>query len=344
MNTRPSFPEIGRIRKGEAKKLGENKPGKDLTYFRFDIDRNETEAIAWVKENFPKEPRELFFMLPFRTVEENYYRCREAWVGGGLLHRCSEQEHWEDGAIQFERGLDGKPVVDNYRPEKICELSAIKYINRKTKQTAEAHCKSVGRLKIFFPQMERLVFFTVITTSIHDTENLYNELEGYKNIGPRGLIGVPFILKRVPKKISVPAEDGGRMRLEKWMLHIEVHPKYASKAIRAMTAAADFPMLEAPKNVKAEEWASDEEPNPDEFSPTPPDENLGAEEGEYREETEPEIVYPEHLTVDTYTNFAKKNGVDVPTSGAILKECKMDLKKAWASLLKNHIPQADWPK
>jgi hypothetical protein len=338
MDRGPTFPEIGRIRKGAEKKEDENRPGKDLTYFRFEIDANEIEAIKWVKANFPPEPRELLFMLPFRTVEENFYRCREVWVAGGLIHRCSAGKDWDTGRIQFQRDPKGDTVIQNSQPEKFCDLEPVPFKNRRSGKTEEAHCKPTGRLKIFFPQMGRLVFFTLITGSIHDIVNLQSELEGYKNIGPNGLAGVPLILKRVPKKISTPDGSGGRARREKWMLHIEVHPDYAHKAIQALTAAAvEFPALEAPKNIREAEWSQvEEEPEPAGEGKAPA-ENWGVDQS-----PEPPAP-PKGLTVDGLVNFAKENGIESEIVFAVLKENKGDVKKSWDGLLRSHIMPEDWP-
>jgi predicted RNA-binding Zn-ribbon protein involved in translation (DUF1610 family) len=55
------------------------------------------------------------------------------------------------------------------------------------------------------------------------------------------------------------------------------------------------------------------------------------------------IPYPDPLDATVLYSFAKEHGV-LPEAQAIMKENKLDVRKAWASLLKNHIPQADWPK
>ena len=47
------FPKIGDIRKGAEKQ--ENRPGKDLTYFRASFVEDETAAAAKWKELYPKD-------------------------------------------------------------------------------------------------------------------------------------------------------------------------------------------------------------------------------------------------------------------------------------------------
>jgi hypothetical protein len=342
MDVTPTFQEIGRIRKGAAKKEGEKKPGQDLTYFRFEIDKNELEAIDFIGKLYPGQPAALRIWLPFKTVDENFMYCREAYVAGGLLHRCSLWGHWEDRCIDFQRDPDGKTVINHGSPIRKCDGGPVgEWKNRDTGEMIPVFCKPVGRLKLIIPELRRMVFFTALTSSIHDIENLRSELLAFQNVGPKGLAGIPLILKRVPKKISTPSKEG-RVRREKWLIHIEVDPKYAEQIFLSMTAAAmpEVKVLEAPKGISEGEWTEEkEDEEPEEFSKSIPDENFGVEE-----DAEPEIVYPEHLTVDSYTNFAKKHGIDVPTSGAILKECKMDLKKAWAALLRSQIPQSEWLK
>ena len=48
----------------------------------------------------------------------------------------------------------------------------------------------------------------------------------------RGRIaGIPFILRRRPRKISTPRPDGSRARYEKWLLSIEADPEWVKQML-----------------------------------------------------------------------------------------------------------------
>lgn len=135
----------------------------------------------------------------------------EEWVGGGMLHRC-------DGVTcTIWRGTDGK----YHNEERACP----------------GGCKQVGRLKIILPELHRLAYVTVLTTSKHDILNLSAQLQAYEQM--RGdLRGVPFVLCRRKKLISTPGNDGKRVRREKWLLSIEPSRDWVTLQLEATRQAA----------------------------------------------------------------------------------------------------------
>jgi hypothetical protein len=67
---------------------------------------------------------------------------------------------------------------------------------------------------------------TVLTTSINDIVNISQQLAAFQELNNGQIAGIPFVLRRRPKKISRPAEDGKRVRVEKWLLSIEADPEW----------------------------------------------------------------------------------------------------------------------
>lgn len=239
------FPEIGRIRKGAPK--GKNKPGEDLTYFRIEVDEREEEAFEIIQARYGDEPRELDVLLPFNTVSENFEAWREAYLAGGLIHRCDGERVWYE--IDHETG---EKVVTNGEPYKACdgETPVAYYGNNKP-----LHCTPTGRLKVLLQPLQRLAFFTVLTSSLHDIINLDRQLDAILQING-SLVGVPLKLRRRPLKISTPGEGGKRVRREKWLLSIEADPTWVKAKLTEMKAAAlpgnhlgdEVPALEAPED------------------------------------------------------------------------------------------------
>ena len=238
------FPEIGRIRKG-APKTEEGYVGKDLDYFRVEFDETEVDAYTIFINAYGQEPDQLNILLPFNSVDENFEAWREAYIAGGMTHRC-----------------DGEKILYDVNADKLiadCDGSS--------------GCKPVGRLKVLIPELKRLAFLTVLTGSIHDIMNISRQLDALLKINGR-LAGVPLILKRKPVPISTPSgPDGKRARRVKSLLSIEANPTWVAAKLDEMQIAAlptveNLPLLEAPEIIEGEVEVI---PGEDLDDPPPPD-------------------------------------------------------------------------
>ena len=203
-----AFPNIGRLRKGGKRPESGKAPGKDLTYFRFDSD--DARATAHFRAAYGDEPAQVNVFLPHQTAAQNFSCWQEAYVSGGLTHRC-----------------DGETCV--------IWLDGTKY--RTDPKPCPGGCKEVGRLMVIIPELQRFAYVTVETHSINDIIRLQENLQAVEFL--RGdLRGIPFILKRTPVEISTPTADGKRSRREKWLLSIEVDPAWAALQLESMHRAA----------------------------------------------------------------------------------------------------------
>lgn len=241
-----SFPEIGQVRKGAPKPEDGKKPGADLKWFRVEFDERETVSAAAFLRQYGDKPTEIDILLPFNSVEENFDAWREAYVAGALIHRCDGERIWYE--------LDprtGERVIVAGEPNRKCD--------------GLLGCKPTGRLKVLVPQLQRLAYLTVMTTSVHDIMNLSRQLEALLQINGK-LAGVPLKLRRRPVMISTPSgSDGKRARREKWLLSIEADPAWVKAKLLAMKAAAlpgnglgdEIPLLEAPHDPEDDERGPD---------------------------------------------------------------------------------------
>jgi hypothetical protein len=202
------FPEIGQIRKGDAKP-SERQPGKDLSYFRFTSDDAETSETF--NRVFGLEPRAVEVFLPFASMEDNFEAWAEAYTAGAIQHRC-----------------DGETCVGWRTPQGTWSTEP---------KPCPGGCKAVGRLKVIIPAFRRMAFVTVLTTSKHDIINLGSSLIALQAV-KGSLQGIPLVLRRVEREISTPAEGGKRARRKKWLLQIEASPEWASLQFGAMREAA----------------------------------------------------------------------------------------------------------
>ena len=221
-----SFPQIGILRKGAPKP--ERGPGRDLKYFRFDSD--DADAQRAFQTVYGDEPNLIRVYLPFATATENFEAWQEHWTAGALQHRCDGQTCvlWLSGQRYSQQPI---PCPHSTRDP-----------------NDRDRCKPAGRLKVVIPELRRLAYVTVLTGSIHDIIALTEQLSALESL--RGdLRGVPMILRRSPRDISMPGQNGKRTRVEKWLLSIEAAPTWVDLQLAAQERAAlpmPMAMLPAP--------------------------------------------------------------------------------------------------
>ena len=260
-NQAPQFPLIGELRKGAPKPENGNRPGKDLTFFRFTSDL--PDVVEAFEAAYDGEPRLINVFLPFQYVDENWEAWQEEWVAGGLKHRC-------DGEYVV-RMLNDDGTYTDPAPETV---------------KCPGGCKPSGRLKVIIRELGRLAYVLVLTTSKWDIHNLDGQLRALYEI-KRDLRGIPLQLRRRPERKSMP-QGKKRVRREMWLLSIEAAPTYVQLQLAAQEAAA-LPQLPettdtivvdvATGEIVGDEWgaeafaAGEVEPppevDPDEFEPPP---------------------------------------------------------------------------
>ena len=253
-----SFPQIGTLRKGAPKP--DKGPGRDLKHFRFDSD--DVDATERFQLVYGDEPTNVRVFLPFRTAQENFEAWQEHWTAGALQHRCDGETCvlWLTNRHTYSQ--DAKPCP---------------HLN--VDKSERDRCKPTGRLKVIIPELRRLAYVTVLTSSIHDIMELSAQIEALEAF--RGdLRGIPLILRRQPREISTPSgADGKRRRMEKWLLSIEAAPTWVDLQLQAQEQAAlpaPMKLLPAPPADPrtGEIWDADEDADtpaaPEPVQPTVP--------------------------------------------------------------------------
>lgn len=234
-----SFPKIGDIRKGAPKKEN-GQVGPDLTYFRYVPVTGEELAEARFHEVYKDEPRAINVLLPFDEISRNFETFMERHTAGALQCRGDI----EGGKCLMWRDKAGKMQhVPKDCPTPICE-----------------GCKETGRLKIIIPELQRLGYVTVHTTSIWDIIELTRNLGALRKLTGNGLKGIPLVLKRRPRSISTPWKNGKRARRGKWLLSIEADQRWVKAQLEAMEMAAlPLPITRVELPAPAEDEDFDEE-------------------------------------------------------------------------------------
>ena len=206
-----SFPQIGVIHKGDVK--GEKGPGRDLTWFRFES--QDVAAKQAFRDHYGLEPVALHAFVPYNTTEKNFEAWKEEWAASSLRHRCDGEY------VTIQLQASGKYKIPGVDERVLCP----------------GNCKAVGRLKLIIPELKRLGYVTLQTTSIHDIMEITNNLRAIEET--RGsLTGVPLIVRRVPREISTPSKDGARKRRTVSLVHIEARPDWVQMQLAAMAEAA----------------------------------------------------------------------------------------------------------
>lgn len=214
-----SFPEIGQIRKG-AKKT-ENRPGADLTFFRVEFDEQEQKAAQAFAAVYSDKPSYIRIILPFNEIERMWDAWYEAYTAGRMIAR-SDGEYIvymldDKGDVVVQKGVDAS---GNKVPHPANGIAGHDYKGK------PVQFKASGRLKVIIPELSRAAYLTVMTTSVHDIANISAQLGAFKELNGGQLAGIPFILRRRPKKISTPGENGQRVRRVKSLISIEADPQW----------------------------------------------------------------------------------------------------------------------
>jgi len=228
-----SFPEIGQVRKG-AKKNEKGELGRDLTYFRVEFDEKEQEASSKFNQVYGEQPQEINILLPFDEINRCWDAWLEAYTAGRMIARADGEKfiYWIDTATGKNKVKDGEPYT-KYTEGQIVGT----YVDGKGK-VQNVTCDPVGRLKVVIPELQRLAYLTVMTSSLHDIANISAQLEALKSVNGGRIAGIPMVLRRRPKKISTPKPDGTRARYTKWMLSIEADPQWVKAKLIEVKHAA----------------------------------------------------------------------------------------------------------
>lgn len=225
-----AFPRVGILRKGGPKRTLEKNgrqietSGVDLKdHFRFESDDHD--AMTAFSAAYGTKPNHIRVMFYYPTAAENFETWQEHHSAGALKHRC-------DGrtcvlTLQANGTYAHEPVP--------CPSIELK---RQNPQIDKKHlCRPVGRLKVIIPELQRMAYVLVPTTSVNDILELQANLEAAQAL--RGdLRGIPFVLSRRPRKISTPRDGGQRQRTEKWLLSVEPEPQWVRLQLVSMQQLA----------------------------------------------------------------------------------------------------------
>lgn len=215
---------------GVAQAIGTETPTELQVYFPFD----EVEAI------FPHY-MQLWAAsaLRCRGDGENILHAIDPTTGRAIVHDGIALADFSEGGRQFVAG----------------EVMRCPGLNRDLYPKCQ-HCKPGAILVVMLRKVPRLAYFQITTTSINNILNLADQLTYVRSqvqrlTGQARLTGVPFILRRVKKSVSVPNLDRDgkpkivngkplpRQRIDKYFLELEIEPEWIVKLVQAQARLAD---------------------------------------------------------------------------------------------------------
>lgn len=326
-----SFPEVGIIRKGEPKKKI-IKDGKEIEIMGTDLG-NRLRVVFYPGTGEAQQkffqihntftPEKILCMLPFAHVDSSWDCYNEGYSRGRLIAKADYERflYLVDGATGNKVVIDGEPFTPFHPGE------TIQYTN-KAGNNIEIKMKPTGRLKVFLPQMMRMVSFVVKTTSFYDCIAISEQLAAIQAVANAinngNCAGIPFWLYRAEREVAWSKPDGSCMRVKKWLLNIEIDSDFVKAALQRMTGQA----LEghavtgylAPLAVSHQDAP---DPNQD--------------EGEQEEEEETDVIDVEHKDVypDIKATMSLETAKEVTTKdGRKLKS--IPIQELWLMRAKLH--------
>lgn len=320
------FAQIGVIRKGAPKDETKNRPGADLKYFRVEFDMAEQDSAKTFLEAYGPTPTRINVIFPFNDLDSIAQFWLEAYTAGRMVARSDGKIYLykvdtKTGEVIVKDGVHLKTG----QPELYDPAVPAGYYKTRDGKTEAIYCKGVGRIRVVVPELKRLAYLLLMTTSINDIANLSKQLQGIYEANGHRIAGIPLILQRKPRKVSTPdqSDKTKRVRREKWLLSLEPNPLWVEAKLLEMDKAAY--LFGEPRQVAALPAKSIIPPVDNEWVDVPPSDDLGAddEDDEITGEFSEEVNEPDPVAVAEAVTFKNKRLGDSTTE---------DLKRLRASL------------
>jgi hypothetical protein len=220
-----------------------------------------TDAPGLAEALGTSEPTELKIYFPFDSIDLVFPAFMQFWQASSLVCRGDGEQiiyaiDPQTGKAKVRDGLALYDFTEGGKNYSTGEFMACPGTDRNLYPKC-AHCKPNAMLIVLLRDVPRLAYYQIATTSIHNIIDLTKQLTNIRDtltniIGVPKLTGVPFILKRIKRKISVPKGENGRQRVEKYFLELEIDPDWVLKMLVAQRRLADpLERLALPATVPA---------------------------------------------------------------------------------------------
>ena len=231
-----SFPQIGKIRKGEMVKEGNKTYPTDLDYFRVDFAEGEDELATKFQAAYGEQPKEINIFLPFNEVSQMWDGFMESYTASRMLARSDGENviFRCDGKTGETLVMNGKNLESGL-PEAHPEDNIAGYDYKDN----PVEYAPIGRLKVIIPELERAAYMMLTTGSWNDIRNISQQLAGLKELNNGTIKGIPLKLRRSDHEVMAPI-NGKKTRVTKSLISIEASPDWVTARIQEDKVAA-FP-------------------------------------------------------------------------------------------------------
>jgi hypothetical protein len=252
-----AFPEVAVLRKGTPKVKGSSGnfiQGSDLgNKFRVSFYPGTTDAKAAFAAAFSGtlvkydmtyrrpgayaeadgfEVERIRAMVPFRSVFDAWEWANEAHSAGRMIAKADDTHY-----LMLRDPINGEYKVKNGEPLVEYAPGQDVVYERNGKQY-RLPIRTVGRLRLFIPALERMVFVTLKTTSFYDRLNIDQQLSAIQflanTLNNGNAAGIPFYVYRREQEVTWNKPDGSAARVKKWLVNIEADPEWVKSATSRM--------------------------------------------------------------------------------------------------------------
>jgi hypothetical protein len=175
------------------------------------------------------EAKTLVCMVTTKSVFDSFEWGNEAYNAGARV-ALADEESYE--FIKNPANLR-EYIVRNGEPyREFVPGDTIDYERNGQKFSLEV--KPFSRLRLYFPGMNRLVYFTLKTVSFYDRENIKANLSAIQllanTLNNGNAAGIPLLVYRREQDVVWNKPDGTAVRLKKKCVFIEAHPDWVREA------------------------------------------------------------------------------------------------------------------
>lgn len=349
-----SFPEIGSVRKG-APKTEKGYVGQDLgNVFRviFAPGKDNDESKKTFSKMFGGRPgpdgsvlvERIEFMLPFTTIERVFDSWWEGYTAGRMVARADGERF-----IRLVDTKTGEVIVNNGEPYKAFDpKEPVGWYTTSKGERKAVMCKPVSRLKMLIPELHRVAYLMAHSTGIYDAMRLQSQLAAVELMAATtnggSVAGIPLVLTRSLVDVTWVQPDGTAKRVPKWLLNVEIDPRYVGYVMGRLKTAALAAGASAPR-MALPSGATDEMTVPAEVAEQEGDDFAGEWDEEPGPEPEPEpqlddvtrAAWVSRMSVETARSAKNKAGRSLGDMET--RELYEGIALCEAALEKNHLTE-----
>ena len=228
--------EIAIIRKGDAK-VKKVKDGREYETVGPDLKNRFRVSFFPGTEEYQKifekrygtlKPTRIRAMMMSRSVFDSWAWANEGYTAGRMIAKADDTHFFT-----YRNPMTGAYEVRNGEPYREFTPGMVITYARDGKPY-QIKIRTVGRRRLFLPEMGHMVQFTLKTTSYYDRLNIDRQLATIQMLADTlnngNAAGIPIDIFRMEQDVTWNHEDGSATRVKKWLINIEPDPEWVQAA------------------------------------------------------------------------------------------------------------------